>query len=75
MPGYTLEQAQALLDKAMADKAEWVCSQGCECEHEWLFTPMFQTNLSGVRNHAVICDTCGHAREPILMQTGWPAKD
>ena len=27
MPGYTLEQAQALLDKAMADKAEWVCSK------------------------------------------------
>ena len=75
MPGYTLEEAQALQDEAMADKAEWVCQQGCECEHEWLFTPFFDQGISGVRRCAVICDKCGHGREPMVMQTGWPAKD
>ena len=75
MAGYTLAQAQALQDEAMSTKAEWVCNKGCECAHEWLFTPMFNQRLNGVRSHAVICDTCCHPREPMMMQTGWPAKE
>ena len=75
MAGYTLEQAQALQDKAMSNKAEWVCSKGCECEHAWVFTPMFQANISGVRQHAVTCTQCCHARDPVLMQTAWPIEE
>ena len=50
--------------------AEWVCyKDGCECEHEWVFTLVFALTITGHRTRAIICDKCRHPRRPIMEQS------
>ena len=57
-------------------KAEWVCyKDGCECEHEWVFTLVFALTITGHRTRAIICDKCRHPRRPIMLQTDLPARE